>query len=439
MKRMIWLALAACFALILSPLQALAANQSVNVVIDDKPLQLVNIPQPFIEKGRTLVPVRGVFEQLGLRVTWDQKADAVTITGDDVTIVMKNGATDVTVNGKTKSLDVPVQKKQNRLFVSLRFVVEEADMDVKWDQQTNTVYLTTTEDGKEASDEEEDDIITDERVVEDTEAFLKTLIEKNSELNSFSAKMDIEQEMAVDGETLKMDIALLLDFVVDPLGMYQHMKMTMEELNGIEITTEAYMTKDGYYMYDSTSDQWIKYDIGEWEDYLYIDIDPQTQFEIMNKFIEDLTVYERDDVYEIHFDVSNASFQELLEFIVNFPDVGFDVDLEELGLQFQIEKMNIVSTIDKETFFPIRDEIDTKITMNVDGEEMSIVQRIAGTYDKHNEIDEIVIPQDVIDSAISFEDYLEKIEAEFEIDEEEAVEEAETVEETTETVEENAA
>lgn len=411
MKRtFIWLMLVACITLVAAPFQAQAATKSVNIVIDDKPLSLTNSPNPFVEKGRTLVPVRGVFEQLGLDVSWDQKTNTATITGDDVKIVMKSGSKQVTVNGTQTTIDVPVLKKDNRLFIPLRFVSEEAGIDVKWDQGTNTVYLSTAPKGT---------------LIEDTDSFLETLIEKNSELNSFAADMDIEQEMTFFGETIKMDMSLLMEFVVDPLGMYQHLVMNMEELEGLEISMEAYLTKDGYYMYDSDSDQWIVYDdaidVDELESLIDVQLDPQAQFELMDKFIEDLDVYEFDNTYELHFNISNASFQELLDFVLSsMPELGLENEFEELGIDFNIEEMTIISTIDKETYYPISDKITTNITITAEGEEITLKQNAVSSYSKYNEIDEIVIPQEVIDSAITFEEYLEQLDFDYDELEEEA-------------------
>ncbi len=402
LKRVVvWMMLVACFTLVAAPLQAAAATQSVKVIIDEKPLKLVNSPAPFVEKGRTLVPVRGVFEQLGLNVKWNQKANTATITGNNVTIQMKPNAKQVTVNGKTKTVDVPVKMKNNRLFIPLRFVSEEAGVGVKWDQKANTVYLTSASKGN---------------LVADTDAFLKKLIEANEKLTSFSTEMDIEQAMTFDGETMNMDMSLLMDIVMDPLGFYQEMSMSMEELDGVDLSMKSYFTKDGLYTYESDTDQWIKYDDDLFEELIGLSdlqMDPKAQFELMSKFVKDLKVYELDNAYEMHFNISNAGFEELLDFVLDFADLGLeDEDFADLGIEFNIDKMSIVTTVDKETYFPISEKMDSKMTVSFEGETISIVQKASGKYSKHNQVKEIVIPKEVIDSAISFEEYLEQLDLE---------------------------
>src|SRR5690606_10943806 len=147
---------------------------------------------------------------------------------------------------------------------------------------------------------------------------------------------------------------------------------------------EMYLTEDGYFMYDSDLDVWIKYedefDFAELEELMQVQLDPQAQFELMNAFVDDLKVYELDNVYELQFSVSNAGFQELLDYVLNMPELGLEEGLDELGFEFNIEEMTIISTVDKETFFPLKDKVDTKITMSLEGEEIKIVQKLSGTY-----------------------------------------------------------
>lgn len=87
---------------------------------------------PYIEEGRTMVPVRFLAEGLGGTVGWDNATKTVTVRFSKPTIEIKLviGNPIATVNGvkvpidPTNSRVVPVLKN-NRTFVPLRFLVEQ--------------------------------------------------------------------------------------------------------------------------------------------------------------------------------------------------------------------------------------------------------------------------------------------------------------------------
>ncbi|NEU30360.1 copper amine oxidase N-terminal domain-containing protein [bacterium LRH843] len=403
MKRLIvWMMLVACIAIGATPLQAAAASSDVKINIDGKPLNLKNTPAAFLENNRTLVPVRGVFEQLGLDVAWDQASKTATIKGEDVVIKMKPGNKQVTVNGKTETIDVPVKEKQDRLFIPLRFVTEKAGLEVHWNKANNTISIKTPLPGEE---------------VADPKAFLEKLIAANEKLNSYSADLTVDQMMEFDGEKMQMDMDMKMDVVMNPLGLYQVMTMSLAELGEEDLVSKSYVTKDGFYTYDSFSDQWIKYDDDFFTDLIGLSeaqMDPTVQFELMDKYIENLKVYEQDNTYEMHFDVSGDGFKEMLDLILNAPELGLDEELlAELNMDIKINKMSIVTTLDKETLFPVADKMHSDMTIGVEGEEMRIVQKMKSSYSNYNKLTEIVVPKEVIDSAISFDEYMEQMEAEF--------------------------
>lgn len=55
---------------------------------------------PIIEQGRTLIPMRAIFEAFGADVDWKQVNRTVTATKEDTTIVLKIENTAASLNGK---------------------------------------------------------------------------------------------------------------------------------------------------------------------------------------------------------------------------------------------------------------------------------------------------------------------------------------------------
>ncbi|MBO5370356.1 MAG: copper amine oxidase N-terminal domain-containing protein, partial [Clostridia bacterium] len=60
---------------------------------------------PTITDGRTLVPLRAIFEALGAKVEWNGETQTITATKDDKTVVLTIGSNEMTVDGETKTLD----------------------------------------------------------------------------------------------------------------------------------------------------------------------------------------------------------------------------------------------------------------------------------------------------------------------------------------------
>lgn len=110
--------------------------------------------QPFIESGRTLVPVRFIAEALGFEVEWIQEYKTVTINGGQ--ILLPIDSTTATVNGKTMSLDVParlvVTDGSTRTYVPLRFISEMLNCTVDWFNENRSIVINSLlPDGKEVS------------------------------------------------------------------------------------------------------------------------------------------------------------------------------------------------------------------------------------------------------------------------------------------------
>lgn len=102
--------------------------------------------QPYICNDRTLVPIRFVSEALGAKkVSWEQEIKTVTILTEQTTIKMVIGEERVYVNGKEYKVSVPVQLKNGRTSVPLRFIAENLNCKVDWNQETYTVNISKAE------------------------------------------------------------------------------------------------------------------------------------------------------------------------------------------------------------------------------------------------------------------------------------------------------
>ncbi|MBP1760849.1 MAG: Metallo beta lactamase family protein [Firmicutes bacterium] len=100
---------------------------------------------PAIEDGRTLVPLRAIFEAMGATVSWDQATQTASAVKDGTTVVLRIGSTKPTINGKVKQLDVPAKIVNGRTLAPLRFVGEAFGGAVAWDGTTQTITIFSQE------------------------------------------------------------------------------------------------------------------------------------------------------------------------------------------------------------------------------------------------------------------------------------------------------
>lgn len=96
---------------------------------------------PVIIDGRTLLPVRKVFECMGADVTYDDVTRTAIAKKDDTEIRITIDDKVAKVNGEVKELDVPAIVLNGRTLVPVRFVGEALKADVTWDSENEVVNV----------------------------------------------------------------------------------------------------------------------------------------------------------------------------------------------------------------------------------------------------------------------------------------------------------
>ena len=105
--------------------------------------QLVFDVQPTLEEGRTLVPMRAIFEALGAEVSWDNETFTAVAVKDNTIIAITVDDNILFKNGEVTELDVPARLVDGRTLVPVRAVSEGLGADVQWDNESWTVHITT--------------------------------------------------------------------------------------------------------------------------------------------------------------------------------------------------------------------------------------------------------------------------------------------------------
>lgn len=127
-----------------SGLQTTAPVGAPVVILDGR--QLTFEVEPIIENGRTLVPLRAIFEAMGASVNWDNNTRTVTSLKGTTTVVLPIGSTRPTVNGQVWPLEVPAKIKNDRTLAPLRFVGEAFGGKVDWNNSTRIITIISPTD-----------------------------------------------------------------------------------------------------------------------------------------------------------------------------------------------------------------------------------------------------------------------------------------------------
>ncbi|SMB79674.1 Copper amine oxidase N-terminal domain-containing protein [Desulfonispora thiosulfatigenes DSM 11270] len=119
-----------------------AYQETNGIVLDGQEIDLD--VKPIIKEGRTLVPARALLEELGLKVSWDEKSRTVVGENTDHKIELNiDKEYDNKYNNIDLSLDVPASIIKGRTLVPVRIVSELLGLNVSWDWNSSKVIINT--------------------------------------------------------------------------------------------------------------------------------------------------------------------------------------------------------------------------------------------------------------------------------------------------------
>lgn len=101
--------------------------------------------KPIMVNDRVMLPVRNIFEMLGMKVEWIEEKSTAVAKKEGLEISLTLGSNNAIVNGKTIQTDVAPILKKDRIFMPVRFIGENAGLDVSWDENIQTVIMKEKE------------------------------------------------------------------------------------------------------------------------------------------------------------------------------------------------------------------------------------------------------------------------------------------------------
>jgi hypothetical protein len=97
----------------------------------------------YLVDGRTVVPLRAIFERLNATIEWNEEEQSVTAVKGSTTVKLAIGRTDATAGERTVTLDVPPMLINGSTYVPLRFVSEAMGAGVTFDSERSTAVVST--------------------------------------------------------------------------------------------------------------------------------------------------------------------------------------------------------------------------------------------------------------------------------------------------------
>ena len=116
-------------------------DDSIKVVVDGKE-SIFTDQAPIIKNDRTMIPLRGVLETMGIDIVWNAEEQSITAERGDSYALFKIGETTLKTAEGEINLDVAPEIINDRTMIPLRAVTESFGAEVTWDADTKTVTIT---------------------------------------------------------------------------------------------------------------------------------------------------------------------------------------------------------------------------------------------------------------------------------------------------------
>ena len=120
---------------------AASSSEHICVFVDNKQVEFDVEPQ--LIGGRTMVPLRAIFEELGATVNWDENTKTVTAYNEAYIVKCTINQNQIYVNNIAKEIDVAPMVVDGRTLVPVRFIAEAFQCKVEWNADTFSVNITS--------------------------------------------------------------------------------------------------------------------------------------------------------------------------------------------------------------------------------------------------------------------------------------------------------
>ncbi|MGN1318546.1 MAG: stalk domain-containing protein, partial [Lachnospirales bacterium] len=119
------------FVFLISLFQISVYADNISVAVDGNYINFTDA-KPQIINGRTMIPIRNIFNSLGADVTWNGNTKEITGKKNDTTIIMKLNSENMTINGYNRKMDTYPVVINDRTYVPAKYIAESLGYKVSW-------------------------------------------------------------------------------------------------------------------------------------------------------------------------------------------------------------------------------------------------------------------------------------------------------------------
>lgn len=232
---------------------------------------------------------------------------------------------------------------------------------------------------------------------------IKKSAEASENMKSFAMDSNIKQNIVLgEGESKqeqKIDMTMKTETTLNPMEMYQEIQMDIPGEGKQNI--KQYITQNG--VYSSVDDQWFQLPEESVKEIMssmeMTSEGPEKQLEQFKSIAKDTKVTEEGDSYILTADVSGDSLKELAKSYMN--QAGGNDQTAAMMEQMNIKSMKIIYGVNKDTYLPTKSDVDMVMSMEQEGQSVSLDMKMKSTYSKLNEVEKIEVPKEALDSATS--------------------------------------
>ena len=206
--------------------------QDINVSLNGNIVSFPN-QQPVVVEGRTLIPLRGVFDNMGYSIDWDGETKTVTLKKNSDTLKIAIGQASIDVNGASTAIDVPAQIINGSTMLPLRAIATATGAEVLWDADSKTATILDDSMAKNMPDEVQ--VLLNSQEEADAVAAYSAAIK---ELNDSSVAFTDYFVAASENENLDLN-----DLKEKAQKAYDDAVAAESKINGVNIPAEYSDTK----------------------------------------------------------------------------------------------------------------------------------------------------------------------------------------------------
>ena len=131
-------------SLLAFPVVQVSADENISLTVNGEKVE-TQVP-PTIIDGRTMVPVRDIFEACGAKVNWDVNTKTITGEKGNTTVVMQIDSNMLFINEDVTEMDATPVIIDGRTLAPARYVAESFGGIVDWDAENKVVMIDVTDD-----------------------------------------------------------------------------------------------------------------------------------------------------------------------------------------------------------------------------------------------------------------------------------------------------